>query len=883
MRSKSQPFHRGTLYSGYRSRRPSHLFAVSVSIIHSENILNDTMAPLATDPRHLLVVLNPARRKALYTLISEITSYMKSQLKFPEPASPTSSRTRTGEAPLFHQPSRQTSDLSPPTSPDASLPQPSQPSPDLIRLRAAALSHMQSWRLSLLAKLEDLLKSPDDSEILDQRRKRAADLVAHHPSPGESLIDFGSSTSAAPDSESSGSEDRKRKRKRRDAVAALQALYHPIPTRLTTIPLQDREEVLAAVLLVLLSGGAYSADSRVLAVYLASALELPLEVLAREEMEIAVSLVLQSQSRGQSQGMTADAEAQKRKEANASSRFWKVGLASVAGAAVIGVTGGLAAPVVAGAIGGLMGTVGLGGVASFLGIFWMNGALVGALFGAFGGRMTGEMVDQYAREVEDFRFIPLREEWGRNSSRQEGEGSEGRRLKVVIGVNGWLTSREDVTKPWRSLGQESEVFALRYEMDCLLNLGQSLNGMVSSYAWSMVKSEILKRTVLATLWSALWPAYMLSVASNLDNPFSLAKNRSEKAGKILADALINKVQGERPVTLIGYSLGARVIYSCLRTLAERRAFGLVENVVFIGAPIPSNRSHWQVMRSVVSGKMFNVYSENDYILAFLYRTTSMQLGIAGLQEIKGIEGVENLNLTEEVQGHLRYAGLIGNILVRCGFPDIKGTDGSIKKDEDEICLQDADLGRTGTLIQLDDLHLPGESKAPPPTKDLPVRPSPASSISTPPPVSRSPTEQRLRAPVMRRQSETLESDFDPLGTPSEPGSQTAQPQLSRELPCSSKFVTEDSNTKYSGSVRDLALGKPGMAQAQPNPPPYTLSTPNMATPSISGIATPGSSSTAGYLRHDEADDSEEEESYGGISMVDNDDDFSYIEPIPLED
>lgn len=35
-----------------------------------------------------------------------------------------------------------------------------------------------------------------------------------------------------------------------------------------------------------------------------------------------------------------------------------------------------------------MGGVGLGGLASFLGIFAMNGALVGSLFGAFGGKMT---------------------------------------------------------------------------------------------------------------------------------------------------------------------------------------------------------------------------------------------------------------------------------------------------------------------------------------------------------------------------------------------------------------------------------------------------------------------------------------------------------------
>ena len=88
------------------------------------------------------------------------------------------------------------------------------------------------------------------------------------------------------------------------------------------------------------------------------------------------------------------------------------------------------------------------------------------------------------------------------------------------------------------------------------------------------------------------------MATSIDNPFAVARNRSEKAGEVLADALINKAQGERPVTLIGYSLGSRVIYSCLRSLAERKAFGLIENVVLIGSPIPSTSENWRVMRSV---------------------------------------------------------------------------------------------------------------------------------------------------------------------------------------------------------------------------------------------------------------------------------------------
>lgn len=73
---------------------------------------------------------------------------------------------------------------------------------------------------------------------------------------------------------------------------------------------------------------------------------------------------------------------------------------SQAGAALIGVTGGLAAPLVAGAIGTVMGGLGLGATAAagLLGTLAQSGVIVGALFGAYGGRMSGKMMDAYAKQ-----------------------------------------------------------------------------------------------------------------------------------------------------------------------------------------------------------------------------------------------------------------------------------------------------------------------------------------------------------------------------------------------------------------------------------------------------------------------------------------------------
>jgi hypothetical protein len=245
-----------------------------------------------------------------------------------------------------------------------------------IAISRAAVRHIEEWASEFLPRLKEILQVKDDNKIIGERKKRQEELrkrAIDTADEGEDLMTFDG------DVKINKSED----------LHKLQELYKPFPTDLVNLPAADRREAVGCILLLLLSTGKYSAHSRALALYLASSLELPTTFINNEEGEIAQSLMESGTADdAQKESMSAEAEAAKRREENKVSRFWKVGVASVLGATVIGVTGGLAAPLVAGAIGGIMGGVGLGGVASFLGIFWMNGALVGTLFGAFGAKMT---------------------------------------------------------------------------------------------------------------------------------------------------------------------------------------------------------------------------------------------------------------------------------------------------------------------------------------------------------------------------------------------------------------------------------------------------------------------------------------------------------------
>ncbi|XP_052725513.1 uncharacterized protein LOC108335246 isoform X2 [Vigna angularis] len=130
--------------------------------------------------------------------------------------------------------------------------------------------------------------------------------------------------------------------------------------------------------------------------------------------------------------------------------------------------------------------------------------------------------------------------------------------------------------------------------------------------------------------------------------------RSDKAGKLLAEVLLGGLQGNRPVTLVGYSLGARVIFKCLECLAEtKNSAELVERVVLLGAPIAIRDEKWETVRKMVAGRFINAYSSNDWMLGIAFRASLLSQGLAGIQPVD-IPGIQNVNVTDHVEGHSSY-------------------------------------------------------------------------------------------------------------------------------------------------------------------------------------------------------------------------------------
>lgn len=420
--------------------------------------------------------------------------------------------------------------------------------------------------------------------------------------------------------------------------------------------------VVEDLILFAVQGGVYDARMRVFIFYVAWRLRVSRSLV--EMYEESVVEMLSQEVHEQSEEERK--EIAKRKRNKKLKRFLMIGLATVGGGAVIGLTGGLAAPFVAAGAGAIIGGAGAAALGSATGI-----AVIGSLIGIAGAGLTGYKMKKRVGEIEEFAFDTL---------------TEGKELHIALAISGWLSDedRDALKRPWRTLLHSREQYCLRYESAYLLELGHAIDYLFS-FAVSMAAQEALKYTILSGLITAItWPATLIMVAGVIDNPWGVCNRRSAEVGRHLADILIARHQGKRPVTLIGFSLGARVIFYCLKEMAKRKGCeGIVEDAVLLGAPVPAHRDEWAPLAKVVSGRIVNGYCRGDWLLKFLHRTSSATLKIAGLQAIRwNNRRMFNVDLSDVVSGHTDYSKKMDIILKAVGIQtcdDVSDVDSSMRK------------------------------------------------------------------------------------------------------------------------------------------------------------------------------------------------------------
>ncbi|KAJ3108158.1 hypothetical protein HDU97_002070 [Phlyctochytrium planicorne] len=248
-------------------------------------------------------------------------------------------------------------------------------------------------------------------------------------------------------------------------------------------------------------------------------------------------------------------------------------------------------------------------------------------------------------------------------------------LSILITIAGWITpphaaTNDDFSLPFSVLlpSHGAQHISLIWEPNVLLNLGSAIKMFVGEVT-SFVIQQGIQAFVLPVLMAGLTgPMWVMKLTGWVDNPWGIGLARAKKAGLVLADTLLATPPPHSPVTLLGFSLGARVIYYCLLELHRRKAFGLIEQAFMLGTPVLSTPQEWHQISGVVSGRIVNGYLTNDWILGVMYRTSANQWrDVPGLRPVVTVGGIENVCLDKIIGGHLEYRSGLPKILKHVGF------------------------------------------------------------------------------------------------------------------------------------------------------------------------------------------------------------------------
>jgi len=374
-----------------------------------------------------------------------------------------------------------------------------------------------------------------------------------------------------------------------------------IPSQLPnteTIDVDIRWTILCDLFLVLIADSLYDSRSRKLLEIVGGYLDVPWLDICRFEKRVTDALEMQEAAN--KENWNEDEHMENRRKMSRNRRLMIMGLATVGGGLVIGLSAGLLAPVIGAGLAAGFTTIGVAGTSGFLA--GAGGAAIITTTGVVtGGAIAVKASNRRTGAVKTFEYRPLH---------------NNKRVNLIVTVSGWMTGKvDDIRLPFSTVDPiMGDIYSVFWEPEMLQSMGQTIN-ILATEALTQGLQQVLGSTILIGLMAALQlPIVLTKLAYLIDNPWSVSVTRADAAGLILADSLTDRNLGSRPVTLVGFSIGARVIFSCLRELAHKAQFGLVQNVYLFGTPVVANKDEYLKARSVVSGRFVNAYARKDWIL-----------------------------------------------------------------------------------------------------------------------------------------------------------------------------------------------------------------------------------------------------------------------------
>jgi hypothetical protein len=280
--------------------------------------------------------------------------------------------------------------------------------------------------------------------------------------------------------------------------------------------------------------------------------------------------------------------------------------------------------------------IGPGGMAGGVGVLCAAGSALGAKSGAV-------LANGYFGEIEGFEIKKVK----------DGIGPS------ILFINGFLSQKDQDATDWldavKTQYPDNPCYLVTWEASTLLKLGRLISGGLSGSALKQVIIESAKKGSKKGA-SKLNPLLWLELVTGiLGNPWHKAMHKASLTGCLLADILA-RVKTEDGFILMGHSLGARVIYYTLAALATSNN-SPVKDVFLLGGAVGNQKDDWNTASNAVSGSIYNIYSNKDDVLRYMYQGANMLISDPiGLNEMPfNHPSIKNFDAsTIKVDGHMKH-------------------------------------------------------------------------------------------------------------------------------------------------------------------------------------------------------------------------------------
>lgn len=247
--------------------------------------------------------------------------------------------------------------------------------------------------------------------------------------------------------------------------------------RTSQIDIDLRWTVLCDLFLILIADSFYDAPSRVLLERVGKFLNVEWLDICRFEKRITDALEMEEDH--EKETWTEEEHIEKRRKRAKRRRLMMVGLATVGGSLVIGLSAGLLAPVIGAGLAAGFTTIGVTGTSGFLA--GAGGASIVATTGVVTGAVSGaKAATKRTGAVATYEYRPL---------------FNNKRVNLIVTVSGWLIGKvDDVRLPFSTIDPiMGDVYSIYWEPEMLQSMGQTIGILATEVSSLPLRGRLMNR------------------------------------------------------------------------------------------------------------------------------------------------------------------------------------------------------------------------------------------------------------------------------------------------------------------------------------------------------------------------------------------------------